>query len=146
MRHFRLTALARFSALALVVLWCVQPFTLALHAQEHTHRFCVEHNAFEEGVRAGAAAEPGIAFDGPTLERDATTPLAEAPHSGSHEECSATGSVSAPLLCPPHVLLTAARATDTRAPPRHGEALGAPVGILHVAPKGSPPVLLPSVA
>ncbi|HVG57073.1 MAG TPA: hypothetical protein VNA24_00860 [Hyalangium sp.] len=46
------TAIFRsYTVMLLVALWAFQPLVTALHSQEHAHRFCPEHQTFEETAR-----------------------------------------------------------------------------------------------
>ncbi|KFE62174.1 hypothetical protein [Hyalangium minutum] len=47
----RLSTLQSYTTALLVALWALHPVVTVLHAQEHAHRYCPEHQTFEETVR-----------------------------------------------------------------------------------------------
>jgi hypothetical protein len=47
----RTATLRSFTATLLVALWAMQPVVALLHSQAHAHRFCAEHQTFEETAR-----------------------------------------------------------------------------------------------
>jgi hypothetical protein len=47
----RTTMIRSYTAMMLVALWAFQPLVTAVHSREHAHRFCPEHQTFEETAR-----------------------------------------------------------------------------------------------
>jgi hypothetical protein len=135
-RRFRLTVLARFTATALALLWCLQPLLLVAHASAHAHRFCAEHGAFEEGAPSLSEA-PGSSR--PQWRGAEEALPAEGAQEAGHQECP-TAVASGPEVPWPSagtaLLLTAAPLPLrlSAEAPRF-----APVALLHLAPKASPP-------
>ncbi|WP_426751283.1 hypothetical protein [Myxococcus sp. Y35] len=130
---------ARCTATLLAVLWLCQPLSALLHARdEHAHRFCPQHQTFEEtalgtGARiARVALEQGAQIS--ALPEAATDSAAL-----THEECPLVTSSSRPeLLSPYHpslVLTLLAVSRPATAPPQ----VHPPLAILDTAPKASPP-------
>jgi hypothetical protein len=130
---------ARYVATLMVALWACQPVGMLLHARAaHAHRFCPQHQAFEEtasGMGSGlsrlAAARSPQLNAVPDAGTDATGPL--------HETCPLlTSSARDEVLTSRPVLLTLERlavSIPATAPPRGSP----PLAILATAPKASPP-------
>jgi hypothetical protein len=130
---------ARYVATFLVALWACQPVGALLHAKAaHAHRFCPQHQAFEEsasGTGAGlsrlAAARNPQLNSVPEAGTDATGPL--------HEACPLlTASARDEVLTSRPVMLTLERlavSIPATAPPRGSP----PLAVLATAPKASPP-------
>lgn len=47
----RLSTFQSYTAALLVALWALHPVVTVVHAQEHAHRYCPEHQTFEETAR-----------------------------------------------------------------------------------------------
>ena len=127
----------RLTATLLVVFWAAQPVLAIAHAQAHAHRYCPEHQAFEDAPRGTGAGLGTLSTDRGTVELRA--PLFMEAHRPLHEECAAlTGSMRETLLGPgpSPVVMTCLEATHpATAPPRAFSSLA----ILDTAPKASPP-------
>jgi hypothetical protein len=126
----------RYTATLLVALW-VMPWVMALtHSQDHAHRYCLEHQAFEDAARGTGQVAAHPQGDIPQLTAVPTPqgaphlahescPLPsaglrdEAPHSEAHAVITACLAVSRPATAPPRALSS--------------------VPILATAPKSSPP-------
>lgn len=131
------STLRRYTATLLVALW-VMPWVMALtHSQEHAHRYCLEHQAFEDAARGtGQTAARAI---GELPQLVSVPSPAGTPHL-AHESCplpSAGIRDEAPNP-EPLAVITACLAVSrpATAPPRALSSLP----ILATAPKSSPPV------
>jgi hypothetical protein len=130
---------ARYIATLLVALWACQPVGALLHGRAaHAHRFCPQHQTFEESARGtgsglsrlAAARSPQLSAV-PDAGTDTTGPLHESCPlltSSSRDEVAASRPVTFSL----ERLVVCAPAT---APPRASP----PLAILATAPKASPP-------
>ncbi|WP_224361823.1 hypothetical protein [Hyalangium versicolor] len=134
----RIATLRSFIATLLVALWAVQPVVAVVHSREHAHRFCPEHQTFEETARGSGQwqsrsssstpllsalrRETGVDSVRPTHE---ACPLQTADTRGDAQSSEAWVAISA-------CLGTSVLAT---APPRSITS----VPILATAPKLSPP-------
>jgi hypothetical protein len=124
-------------ATLLVVLWVAQPLIAIAHAQEHVHRYCPTHRAFEE-----SPASKGSALSAQLRDAKAFEKLPPAAPGGSlkHESCafvsvSTRDEVTSPEVQPVlQACLEESRPAAT-APPRPQCSLS----VLDTAPKGSPP-------
>ncbi len=135
----RAPTFARCTATLLAVLWLCQPLGALMHARdEHAHRFCPQHQTFEETALGTGARLARIAIEqGPQLS---ALPEAMADSAAlTHEECPLVTTGSRPeLLTPYHpslVLTLLAVSRPATAPPR----VHPPLSILDTAPKASPP-------
>ncbi|MCP3142559.1 hypothetical protein [Pyxidicoccus xibeiensis] len=135
----RAHTLARCTATLLVALWACQPLGALLHAKEaHAHRFCPQHQAFEETASGtGTGLSRLAAQRGPQL-----TTLPEAGSDSArltHEDCPLlTSSSRDELLASRHESLALKQLAVSRpatAPPRASP----PLPVLATAPKASPP-------
>ncbi len=121
----------------LVVLWAAQPVLSALHAQEHAHRYCPTHRAFEE-VPGGPGSSAALLAELPAFENQAPTlPEGMRPH----EECafysaSKREEIASHEAAGPIILACIEVSQPATAPPRAHTTLSA----LDTAPKASPPV------
>jgi hypothetical protein len=62
------TAILRgYTAMLLVALWAFQPLVTAIHSREHAHRFCPEHQTFEETARGTGRFQSRLANSVPVL-------------------------------------------------------------------------------
>ena len=133
----RAPTLARLTAMLLVALWGAQPVGLSLHVEQHAHRFCPQHQTFEEDARRTNPTLSRFTDRVPTL---ASMPpqVADAPGL-NHETCPLlTAAPQAEALfagCVPQVSTVVERGHPATAPPRSF----APLSILATAPKASPP-------
>lgn len=127
----------RIAALALAALWATVPFAALLHDDDHGHRYCVEHQAFEEGAapesvgtsRAAQGAEDGInAAPQPSDLLHQKCPVADAP---SRDALAAAATPASTLV--DFVEPTTPVAFDGSRPQ---------IAALFLAPKASPPVRL----
>ena len=134
----RASTLRSFTATLLVALWAVQPLVAVVHSREHAHRFCPEHQTFEETARGSGQVQTRGSSSAPVLS-------AVRPQSGvdslrsTHEACPLQtagtrgyAQASATVTSVTEHLATSLVAT---APPR---ALCS-IPILATAPKLSPP-------
>jgi hypothetical protein len=125
----------RLAATLLVVFWIAQPIFAIAHAQEHAHRYCPAHRAFEEASASGDTSLSEQAREARTFEQQ---PPAS---SGTprHEECAFVSASTREELPGPEAwsvvqacLMVSRPAT---APPRPSSSLS----VLDNAPKASPP-------
>ena len=135
----RASSLARYTAALLAVLWACQPLGALLHQrEEHAHRYCPQHQTFEESVKGTGLTQSRLAAErGPELASlpgpgtDSSRP--------THESCPLLGSgVREQLPASDAVPLVLAHLEVSRpatAPPR----VHPPLPILATAPKASPP-------
>ncbi|MFP2901407.1 hypothetical protein [Corallococcus sp. 4LFB] len=133
----RAHTLARLTAMLLAALWGAQPLGLALHVEQHAHRFCPQHQTFEEDARRANPALSRFTERAPIL---ASVPPAVADATGlNHETCPLlTAAPQVEALQGADVASASAcvvRQHPATAPPRSF----APLAILDIAPKASPP-------
>jgi hypothetical protein len=128
----------RFTATLLVALWVVQPMLAVLHSREHAHRYCPEHQTFEETTRGTGQGQFRLAPRVPVLTAVRVN-LDVSPVRSSHEACPLQSpgtrgctEASATVRAVQARLATSVLAT---APPRSLSS----VPILATAPKLSPP-------
>lgn len=129
--------LLRACAAALAVLWLALPLLELLHAGEHAHRFCAEHQAFEE-LEGELPRAPSLAAQ--EAEPGGAEALESAARTGDeHEQC--------PLAWaePRRAWLLVSASTPLTGEPQEVRPLrrtvwpGAAVPLLALAPKASPP-------
>ena len=127
----------RLTATLLVVFWAAQPVLAIAHAQAHAHRYCPEHQAFEDAPRGTGAGLGTLSTDRGTVEL--RSPVWVEAHRPLHEECAVlTGSTRETLTGPTLslVVLTCLEVSrPATAPPRAFSSLA----VLDTAPKASPP-------
>lgn len=133
----RAHTLARFVATLLIALWATQPLGMALHVAEHAHRFCPQHQTFEESARGTL---PGLSRLGERAPTISSLPAALADSTRpNHEECPLlNGGPRVEAACAPsapRVLADLAVSHPATAPPQPF----APLSVLTTAPKASPP-------
>ncbi|MBJ6764229.1 hypothetical protein JGU66_25925 [Myxococcaceae bacterium JPH2] len=131
-------SLARIVATLLVAFWAVQPLGMVLHVQEHAHRFCPEHQAFEESARGTSMGMARLAASAPTLS---SVPAAVADSTRpTHETCPIL--TGAPQLQALHADSGVRPQTCwTVSPPATAPPTPfTPLAVLDTAPKASPPV------
>jgi hypothetical protein len=135
----RATTLARCTAALLVALWACQPLGALLHEREaHAHRFCPQHQAFEETAKGtGSGLSRLAAQQAPQLSA-LPTPAADS-WLLTHDTCPLLGASAReglPTLdLPPLVLAHLTVSRPATAPPR----VHPPLSVLATAPKASPP-------
>lgn len=126
----------RLAATLLVVFWLAQPVFAIAHAQEHAHRYCPAHRAFEEASTNGGTSVAQQAREARTFEQQPPA----APGSLRHEECAfVSASTREELPGPTEVQLPVQTclcvSQPATAPPRPRSSLS----VLATAPKASPP-------
>ncbi|AKF86559.1 hypothetical protein MFUL124B02_29460 [Myxococcus fulvus 124B02] len=125
---------ARACAATLAVLWLALPLVGALHSDEHAHRYCAEHRAFEELDDEDLLAS--FTRQGPESE----VVLTDGEEGGdSHARCAlAWAQARQAAFLPAGLLLTVPPSRSLlmlEASVGHGSG----VPLLALAPKGSPP-------
>lgn len=130
------TTSRRYTATLLVALW-VLPWVMALvHSQEHAHRYCLEHQAFEDTAKGSGQAVSQAQGD---LAQLTALPAPLSSRHLAHESCPlpAAGMRDEAPNPEPHAVVTACLAVSrpATAPPRSLSS----VPILATAPKSSPP-------
>jgi hypothetical protein len=134
----RATTFRRYTATLLVALWIMPVVAGLAHSQEHAHRYCPEHQTFEETVRGSGQVQSRLAGNVPQLFSrlpdtgvDSTRP--------THESCPLlTASTRDEAPAQVALILASAGLTTNHpatAPPRPLTS----VPILATAPKSSPP-------
>jgi hypothetical protein len=134
----RTTMIRSYTAMLLVALWAFQPLVTAVHSREHAHRFCPEHQTFEETARGPSPSQTRRVNSEPVLSA-VRAEMGEDGVLSTHEACplvaaSARGDAHASetVTVIADCLSTSLLAT---APPRSLCS----VPILATAPKASPP-------
>ncbi len=123
--HFRVTPARRFGATALAGLLSLYACLAVVHGAEHEHRYCAEHEAFEEVVSSEASQATGATEPDAGEEAHQACVLAECVERHGSAVLVVAAAV-APLLRP----------SLAEPEPR---AANPPVSPLAVAPKSSPP-------
>ena len=126
----------RLAATLLVVFWVAQPVFAVAHAQEHAHRYCPAHRAFEEAASSGGSSSTEQAREARTFEQQPPA----APGSLRHETCafvpaSTREELPGPTEVQPAVQACLRVSPPATAPPRPRSSLS----VLDTAPKASPP-------
>jgi hypothetical protein len=121
----------------LVVLWVAQPLIAIAHAQEHVHRYCPTHRAFEESPASKGSALSAQLRDAKAFEK---LPPTSPGGTLKHESCafvsvSSRDEVTSPEQGQPVIQAWLEVSRPATAPPRPQSSLS----ILDTAPKGSPP-------
>jgi hypothetical protein len=137
MRLF-LPRLCRATAMLLVALWAVQPVATWVHSSEHIHRYCAEHQAFEEGGSRTEGARGVVAASSAQLTAGTTALDESGPR--PHERCNLPA-------CGARVSVLPAVGMHLPAPPLEARAVAPParsvpappLAVLDLAPKASPP-------
>lgn len=134
----RTATLRSYTAMLLVALWALQPLVTAIHSREHAHRFCPEHQTFEETARGTgrfqsrrANSVPVLAAIRADLGVDSVRP--------THEACP-LGTAGARSAVQPSETVTVVEdclSTSILATAPPGSLCSVP--ILATAPKASPP-------
>jgi hypothetical protein len=129
----------RVIASLLTALWLVALFGSVWHGAEDVHRYCEEHDTYEE---AGQAPRPGAFAAAESSDRLLSAGAAE---SAEHHACpflvfdapATADEAAAPAVVAAHDSLPpAARAQDA--------SPAAQIPLLAIAPKGSPPAAIAS--
>lgn len=134
----RIATLRSFIAALLVALWGVQPLVAVVHSREHAHRFCPEHQTFEETARGSGQWQSRRSSSAPVLSAIRAETGVDSVRS-THEACplqtagtrgyaQSSETVTAIATCHGTSVLATA-------PPRSLSS----VPILATAPKLSPP-------
>ncbi|WP_224245186.1 hypothetical protein [Hyalangium gracile] len=122
----------------LVALWIVQPLVTVLHSREHAHRFCPEHQTFEETARGSGQWQTHGSSSAPVLSALRAEADVDSLRS-THDTCPLqTASTRSDAQAPETMLVLAAcvgTSVLATAPPRSLSS----VPILATAPKLSPP-------
>jgi len=63
----RAAILRSYTAMLFVALWAFQPLVTAIHSREHAHRFCPEHQTFEETAQGTGQLQSRRANSAPVL-------------------------------------------------------------------------------
>jgi hypothetical protein len=133
--RFRAHIAGHLLATLLVAIWMAQPLLAIVHAQEHVHRYCPTHRAFEEASANGGSARAAQVRDSRAVEKVPAAPGGTL----RHEECAFVS--ASPRQEPPAPeVQTAVQAClevsrPATAPPRALSSLS----VLDIAPKASPP-------
>jgi hypothetical protein len=122
----------RAVAVALTVVWALAPLVKAFHADEHAHRYCLEHRTFEESGSISVES---------SFSPDEAHILAVADTAGSdgHVACAVAppGSRFTSIELPRLATEVAGSAGSTLS---HQDTRGhPPIAHLDLAPKSSPP-------
>ncbi|AGC44725.1 hypothetical protein MYSTI_03413 [Myxococcus stipitatus DSM 14675] len=130
---------ARGTATLLVVLWALQPLGTLLHVRDaHAHRFCPEHQTFEETAKGTGAIQARLAPE-KQAQLYATVAGGTDPARLNHETCPllTSGTRDELLFSAPSTwtLARLAVSSPTTAPPH----VSPPLSVLDIAPKSSPP-------
>lgn len=134
----RAATFRRYTATLIVALWLL-PLLMAIgHSREHAHRFCPEHQAFEETVRGTGQVLSRRSEQVPALAAARTTEATDSSRL-THETCPlVTAGAREEVLASEAVWVVTARLAVSRpptAPPQPCSSLP----ILATAPKSSPP-------
>jgi hypothetical protein len=130
-----LRATHRLAALLVGLFWCAAPILAAVHANAEVHRYCAEHGMVEEGREAGVAGGTSV-----TPSADTAPSAGDASQDPPHDGCAFArvcrfGQVLASLA-----LAAAGELDPAPIAPLPVAQPAAPVAVLYVAPKTSPPV------
>jgi hypothetical protein len=131
-----IAAAGRLAATLLVVMWVAQPLLGIAHTQEHVHRYCPTHRAFEEASAGGSTARVAQVRDSGAIEKLPPAPVGPL----HHEECAFFSASTRDELVGradvrPVVQACLEVSRPATAPPRALHSLSA----LDTAPKASPP-------
>jgi hypothetical protein len=134
----RASTLRRHTATVLAVLWLLPLLGALGHSKEHAHRFCAEHQTFEETARGQGQQVSQDATQTPVLSTSRLSEGLEASRL-THEACPVLTAGMGQEPLPPETpwALTAclAESLPATAPPQPLRSLP----ILALAPKSSPP-------
>jgi hypothetical protein len=126
------------TAMLLVALWALQPVVAGVHSREHAHRFCPEHQTFEETARGAGQWQSRRANSAPVLAALRAETGAD-PVRSTHEACPLQPAGTRGDAQPSERATVAAAylATGLLATAPPGSLCSVP--ILATAPKASPP-------
>jgi len=135
----RAHSLVRCTATLLVVLWSLQPVGDLLHLRDaHAHRFCPEHQTFEETAKGTSSIQERLS-PRRTVQVSALPASGTDPVKSTHEKCPLlTSSAREPLAFGAPVswaLEWRVESHAATAPP----LVRPPLSVLDTAPKASPP-------
>ncbi|CAM3192582.1 hypothetical protein G4177_27755 [Corallococcus sp. ZKHCc1 1396] len=133
----RAHTLARLTAMLLIALWGAQPLGLTLHVEQHAHRYCAQHQTFEEDARRTHPTLARFAERAPTLS--SVPPLVADATGPNHDTCPLL--TAAPQLGAQFTrdALRAVPCVERQHPATAPPRSFAPLAILATAPKASPP-------
>ncbi|MCY0996081.1 hypothetical protein OWM54_02925 [Myxococcus sp. MISCRS1] len=130
---------ARGTATLLVVLWALQPLGTLLHARDaHAHRFCPEHQTFEETAKGTGAIQARLAPE-KLAQLTAVPPSGTDSNRPTHETCPILTSSSRDegwFVAPSSWVLARLVVSRPATAPPH---VTPPLSVLDTAPKSSPP-------
>jgi hypothetical protein len=134
----RASSLRRSTATVLAVLWLLPLLSALGHSEEHAHRFCAEHQAFEETARGLGQRVSQFATHPPVLSASRMNEGLDASRL-THEACPVLTAGMGQELLPPETVWTLMAclivSLPATAPPQPSISLP----ILALAPKSSPP-------
>ncbi|MDC0708492.1 hypothetical protein POL68_08430 [Stigmatella sp. ncwal1] len=134
----RAATLRRCTAMLLAVLWALPLLVAMGHSEEHAHRFCAEHQAFEETARGTGQLLSQFAPQVPLLS---ASRLAEALDTSrlTHDTCPVLTAGTGQELLLPELLWTLTACMSVSLPATAPSRPTVSVPILAIAPKSSPP-------
>ncbi|CAM4305357.1 hypothetical protein HJC10_07365 [Corallococcus exiguus] len=133
----RAHTLARLTAMLLVALWGAQPLGLALHVEQHAHRFCPQHQTFEEDARRANPALSRFSERAPVV---ASVPPAVADATAlNHETCPLLTAAPQVEALQGSGVASASACVESNHPATAPPRSFAPLAVLDTAPKASPP-------
>lgn len=125
-------------AMLLVALWGVQPLVAVVHSREHAHRFCPEHQTFEETARGSGQFQSRRSSSVPVLGAIRAETGLDSMRS-THEACplqtAGTRGAAQTSQLVTEIATCCGTSVLATAPPRSLSS----VPILATAPKLSPP-------
>ncbi|MFB1479752.1 hypothetical protein [Corallococcus sp. RDP092CA] len=133
----RAHSLARLTAMLLIALWGAQPLGLALHLEQHAHRFCPQHQTFEEDARRANPALSRFTERAPVVA-SATAGGTDAPGL-NHETCPLLTAAPQVEALVAGAFVPAPACVESNHPATAPPRSFAPLAVLDTAPKASPP-------
>jgi hypothetical protein len=134
----RATTLGRCTAMLLIALWAAQPLGALVHSGAHEHRFCPEHQTFEEAARGSGQLQSRYSEDTPTVS--ARPPAVADTTRSTHEACPLLSADTREAALAPEAVTVTELWLDgshpATAPPLRARTS---LSILDTAPKSSPP-------
>jgi hypothetical protein len=122
-------------ALLVVTVWVAQPLLAIAHAQEHVHRYCPTHRAFEEAsVNKGTGRSTWV-WDAETVEKQPPAAVGTL----RHEECVFAAVGTTEELPGPEVQPVAQACLEVSRPATAPPWPRSSLSVLDTAPKASPP-------
>lgn len=126
-----LRVMHRFSALLVAVLWSAAPVVAVVHASAETHRYCAEHGAVEEsGERDGDVA---------ASDSDSNAAVNGTEPGTSHEGCAFARYCRFGQVLGQFIVAATGEIEGIPIPTPLRREPAAPVAVLALAPKTSPP-------